>query len=112
MITWCLWIGRSRTEHQIESSSSSPHEIADLYRKLESLPAIEQAKGILMGHYGVDAETAFRILTRWSQTGNATIRFVAESLTAAVHSGSATELPPYESIDQILDRDHSLGCAR
>lgn len=87
-------------------------ELADLYRKLESLPAIEQAKGILMGRYGVDAETAFRILTRWSQTGNATIRFVAESLTAAVHSEPATELPPHEIIDQILERDHSLGCAR
>lgn len=106
-------------DRTVESRAPDPmllelpaRELADLYHKLESLPVIEQAKGILMGHYGVDAETAFRILTCWSQTGNGTIRFSAETLTASVHSKPATEPPPYEIIDQILDHDRLLGGER
>jgi hypothetical protein len=41
-----------------------------LERRLASQPLIEQSKGILMGHDGIDPDTAFALLRRWSSTTN------------------------------------------
>lgn len=59
-------------------------ELTGLQQRLASLPVIEQSKGLLMGHYGVDADTAFAILRRWSTTTNTKLREVSASLVAAV----------------------------
>ena len=56
-------------------------ENANLRRKLETQPVIEQAKGILMGHYGVDADTAFEMLRHRSQDSNTKLACIAEILT-------------------------------
>jgi len=49
----------------------------DLRRIIASQAAIEQAKGIMMGHYGCSAAVAFTILTRLSQRTNVKLREVA-----------------------------------
>jgi ANTAR domain len=49
-------------------------------RSHEHRACIEQAKGILMGHFRTDADTAFRILIRMSSTGNTKLHHVAETL--------------------------------
>jgi hypothetical protein len=58
-------------------------DLANLERWLESLPVIEQAKGILMAHYGIDAGTAFNVLRRWSSHHNVKIRTISQRLAAA-----------------------------
>lgn len=60
----------------------------DLRLLATSLPVIEQAKGILMGHYGCDAPTAFAILGRWSSAQRLKLRDVAATL---VHEASREE---------------------
>jgi AmiR/NasT family two-component response regulator len=53
---------------------------ADLRMLALSMPLIEQAKGILMGHYGCDAATAFTVLRRWSSVRQLRLRDLAASL--------------------------------
>lgn len=49
---------------------------------------IEQSKGLLMGYYGIDADTAFAVLRRWSSWNNTKLRDVSERLVAAAsHPG-------------------------
>ncbi len=71
-------------------------ELEDLRRKLESQAAIEQAKGILMGHYRLNPETAFAVLVRWSQNSNIKVRVLAEQLTRAVEGRPTSRHPPHE----------------
>jgi AmiR/NasT family two-component response regulator len=55
-------------------------DVDDLRMLAVSMPLIEQAKGILMGHYGCSATTAFQILQRWSSTYGVKLRDVAAAL--------------------------------
>ena len=55
-------------------------ENENLRRKLETQPVIEQAKGILMGCYGVSSDEAFDLLSRWSQDTNTKLHQVALSI--------------------------------
>lgn len=68
-----------------------------LTQALESRAGIEQAKGILMERYGLDAEQAWRLLLRWADEQERKVREVAaevvrlpvpRSVSGAVH-GSA-----------------------
>ena len=52
-------------------------ENENLRRKLQTLPVIEQAKGILMGRYGIPADDAFEMLRRCSQDTNTKLHLVA-----------------------------------
>lgn len=52
----------------------------ELRRLVGSLPVIEQAKGILMGYYGVGADRAFTILRRWSSVHHLKVRDLATLL--------------------------------
>ena len=56
----------------------------------ESRPTIEQAKGVLMMTYALDAEAAFELLRRYSQRENIKVRDVARSV---VESMSGRGLP-------------------
>lgn len=56
----------------------------------QSRPTIEQAKGVLMMTYAIDADEAFGLLRRYSQLGNVKVRDVARSV---VESMSGRELP-------------------
>lgn len=78
-------------------------DLADLRRWLESLPVIEQAKGILMARYLIDADTAFQVLKRWSSHHNIKIRTISRQLTAAATQAGPDAGPPGEgSLDQVL----------
>ena len=55
-------------------------EVAQLREALTNRATIDQAKGMLMARYGVDADTAFQILKRLSSVSNIQPRMVAEAL--------------------------------
>ena len=52
-------------------------QIAHLHEKLASQPVIEQAKGMLMQTFGMDADGAFDILRAMSQNCNVKLRTLA-----------------------------------
>ena len=56
-------------------------EVAQLHEAMASRAAIEQAKGMLMLGYGLRADQAFAVLSRWSQTDQVKVRDLAERLT-------------------------------
>ena len=68
-------------------------ENANLRRKLETQPAIEQAKGILMERYSVSADEAFELLRHWSQDSNTKLHRLAEVLTTGPKDGPAGVCP-------------------
>jgi PAS domain S-box-containing protein len=74
---------------------------AQLAAIAENRALIEQAKGVLMATYGIEANRAFEILTWRSQETNVKLRELASRFMAAV---SARHLSP-ESRSQI---DHAL----
>lgn len=59
------------------------HELEGLRTSNESRNLIGQAQGILMARHGVDADEAFRLLSRRSQNENLKLREVARALVAA-----------------------------
>ncbi len=59
-------------------------ELDQLRQALASRAPIEQAKGILMYCYGLDADQAFAVLVRWSQTVNVKLRDVATAVVDVV----------------------------
>jgi len=68
-------------------------ENENLLRKLQTLPVIEQAKGILMGRYGVSADEAFEMLRRRSQDTNTKLHLVAQSTISHRCRAAATDRP-------------------
>jgi hypothetical protein len=81
----------------------------DLRLLAVSLPLIEQAKGILMGHYGCDATTAFAILRRWSSLQDRKLRDVAGALvTEASRDGGRADGQPSDAVGRFL-RAQGLG---
>ena len=73
--------GPDHVRHRDDWSAHVQQMAPDDLRMLAlSLPLIEQAKGILMGHYGCDAGTAFAILRRWSSSRQLKLRDLAAAL--------------------------------
>jgi hypothetical protein len=72
-------------------------ENENLRRKLQTLPVIEQAKGILMGRYGIPADDAFEMLRRWSQHTNTKLHLVAQTII--------NNRCPAEASDRTTHRD-------
>lgn len=67
-------------ERDRDSRNLSRH----LEHALDSRGVIDQAKGVVMVMHGVDADTAFRMLTGISQRTNKKVRVVAEELIASI----------------------------
>ncbi len=67
---------------------------------------IDQAKGVLMFGYGVDADTAFGLLMRWSQNTNTKVRDLAAALVLSLSNGNGTgDLPALARVvEQVLRR--------
>jgi hypothetical protein len=91
-------------------SSRDPHDErggeqvtpADLRALLTSQPVIERAKGVLMGYYGVDADTAFELLRQWSSTRN----IKPHTLSHAVAEAAGRPDPrPYGSLQRYLEAE-------
>lgn len=60
----------------------SRDEVAQLREAMETRAPIEQARGMLMMRYGLSAERALRLLTRWSRTQKVELRMLAIALVA------------------------------
>jgi PAS domain S-box-containing protein len=89
-------VTRSIEEHQT-AISEAVAEIA------EHRSTIEQAKGVLMMVYGIDADAAFDVLKWRSQESSIKLRLLAERLMSQFQSLRYGEAPPRRStFDQIL----------
>ena len=82
---------------------------AELRELLRSLPVIEQAKGMLMGYYGVDADTAFRLLRRWSSVRNIKVRTLS---AAIVEAAGQPDPKPYGALQCYLHAEGLVGRGR
>jgi predicted butyrate kinase (DUF1464 family) len=59
----------------------------------ERRAVIEQAKGMLMFVYGIDADAAFEVLRKQSQNHNVKLRLIAEQILKDVVELSQTKVP-------------------
>ena len=66
-------------------------ELARLKARLETMPVIEQAKGIVMAREGCGPEEAFDRLRRASQRGNVKVHVMAALLVGQVGTGRADD---------------------
>lgn len=73
--------------------AAKDQELHHLRVRLQSLPVIEQAKGLLIGLYGIDPDTAFELLRHWSSHTNTKLRLISERLVAAASHPHAGETP-------------------
>jgi hypothetical protein len=79
--------GAAETAIQVENTH--------LRAQLASMPVIEQAKGLLMARYQINADVAFALLQRWSSHTNVKLRDISHWLVdAAATSDPATVRPP------------------
>ena len=67
---------------------------ARLQARLATMPVIEQAKGILMAHYGWPADRAFEVLRRVSQRENIKIRDLAVGIVARTARSAPAQRRP------------------
>jgi hypothetical protein len=73
----------------------------------ENRAAINQAKGMLMMVYGIDAESGFELLKWRSQHTNVKLRALAEQVVADFRSlGGDAALPPRSVYDNLLLTAH------
>ena len=83
------------------------HLSAAVAKIAERRAAIEQAKGMLMMIYGMDAETAFETLKWRSQETNVKLRRLAEQIAADFSAvAAAGTLPPRTTYDNLLLTAH------
>ena len=75
-------IRKGRPQREILHSSA----FARLQARLETMPIIEQAKGILMAQHRCGPDEAFDLLRRASQSANVRINVLAERLVEQVAS--------------------------
>jgi hypothetical protein len=66
----------------------------------QSRPTIEQAKGVLMMTYAIDAEAAFELLRRYSQLENVKVRDVARSIVESL-VGDVLPAASRPSLDRV-----------
>ncbi|WP_327714649.1 ANTAR domain-containing protein [Streptomyces sp. NBC_00490] len=66
-------------------------EIEQLRRAMQTRPAIDIARGILMAAYTISAEQAWQVLVTTSQTSNTKLRLLAETLMNTVHGDHLPE---------------------
>ncbi|TWG96774.1 Response regulator with putative antiterminator output domain [Nocardioides sp. J9] len=64
---------------------------------------IEQAKGILMLGYGLDADAAFAMLKWWSRNRNVKVREVADRLIQVAREGHVSHPGLRRLLDSLLD---------
>ena len=75
---------------------------AGLRDLVRTLPVIEQAKGVLIGYYGISADQAFRVLRRWSSVRHVKIRDLCSTLVEGVAGFPRPDLT--DGLGAILDR--------
>lgn len=94
------------TEEDPLAAAELAERVQHLERKIETLPVIEEAKGMLMQDFGLDGEAAFAYLKRLSQDTNTKLRDVAarivEELTGT--SSQATTALTARTLDDLEGR--------
>jgi|SRR5215471_3122162 len=88
------WIETGRPQREVLRESA----FARMQARLESLPVIEQAKGILMAQQRCGPEEAFNLLRRASQRANLKLHVLAAQIVAQVAS------PPADTSAQPAQR--------
>ena len=86
-------VRKGRPQREILHSSA----FARLQARLETMPVIEQAKGVLMAQHHCGPEEAFDLLRRASQSANVRISVLAERIVEQVASPdhqTAEDPPP------------------
>ena len=97
----------SRPDHAAtQDVAGLMQEIDGLRRRLLTQPVIEQAKGVLVGIYGIDADTAFAVLVRWSQHTNTKLHLLALDLVDAASKSSGQ---PYTGLHRLIDQMPDSG---
>jgi hypothetical protein len=79
------WIETGRPQREVLRDSA----FARMQTRLESLPVIEQAKGIVMAQQRCGPEEAFDLLRRASQRANVKLHVLAAQIVAQVASPPA-----------------------
>jgi hypothetical protein len=79
------WIETDRPQREVLRESA----FARLQARLESLPVIEQAKGIVMAQQRCGPDEAFELLRRASQRANVKVHVLAAQIVAHVASPAA-----------------------
>ena len=79
------WIETGRPQREVLRESA----FARMHARLDSLPVIEQAKGILMAQQRCGSEEAFDLLRRASQRANVKVHVLAAQIVAHVASPPA-----------------------
>jgi len=83
-----------------EDTTALRRELEGLRQRLLTLGLIEQAKGMLMAYYGISADRAFAVLSRWSQRSNVKVRDLAAGL---VEAGGRPGLEPFEALRTAIE---------
>jgi hypothetical protein len=91
-----------QTDQQLVDVAALLAENEGLRQRLASQPVIEQAKGILMGYYGISGDTAFELLRRWSQDTNTKLRRVAELLSETATHQAGSQRAPHQIVQDSL----------
>lgn len=107
------WLAETRTQlrETLESlrDGRSDRELlqdvayARLLAKLETLPVIEQAKGILMAQSNCTADEAFAMLRAASQRSNVKVRDLAQEIVGRVSGAKHNRVPSQLSVDTSGD---------
>ncbi|WP_373315284.1 ANTAR domain-containing response regulator [Streptomyces lanatus] len=66
-------------------------EVDQLRRAMETRPAIDQARGILMASFGLSPEDAWTVLVSVSQNTNTKLHSLADELVTTVQGGALSE---------------------
>jgi hypothetical protein len=90
------------TDRHLEDVPALLAEIEGLGQRLARQAVVEQAKGILMGYYSIDSDTAFQLLCRWSQNTNTKLRHIAEQLTDTITHHTDSRPAPHQIVQQDL----------
>jgi hypothetical protein len=100
-----FYVDVTPTEHQHQKQLSAA--IAEI---AENRATIEQAKGMLMVVYGIDAEAAFDLLRWRSQEANVKLRLLARQVVIDFRALTQTETsPPRSAFDNLLlTADHRI----
>jgi AmiR/NasT family two-component response regulator len=81
---------RGRLDRQISQESA----FARLQARLESMPVIEQAKGIIMAQRECGPEEAFEVLRGASQRANVKVHVLAAQIVELIASGKGSNVAP------------------
>ncbi len=95
------WVRRGLPNYASNSDEDIRREVFQLRCKIANQPVIEQAKGMLMGAFGLSGDHAFALLRSVSQTSNVKVRNVAQHIVECWASGGPR--PGYEEAAEFLE---------